>query len=99
MKKLEIMNLIDDKYVNEANPESRRKKKKFNLMKFGVIAACICLMVTALNLYLFIPFKTQMPDVSKYEDSEYFPIIEKINAMAAVTPKYKNNFNKIMIKK
>ena len=96
MKKLEIMNLIDDKYVNEANPENKRKKKKFNLMKFGVIAACICLMVTALNLYLFIPFKAQMPDVSQYEDSEYFPIIEKINAMAAVTPKYKNNFNKIM---
>ena len=53
-------------------------------------------MVTALNLFLFIPFKTTVPDISQYEDSEYFPIIEKITALSAVKPKYKNNFNKII---
>ena len=95
-KLLNSMNLLDDKYINEANPENKRKKKKINWLKFGVLAACICLMVTSLNLFLFLPFKTTVPDISEYEDSEYFPIIEKINMLSAVKPKYKNNFDKIM---
>ncbi|MBR2024490.1 MAG: beta-propeller domain-containing protein [Clostridia bacterium] len=93
---LDKMNLLDDKYINEANPENKKKKKKINWLRFGTLAACICLMVTALNLFLFLPFKTTVPDVSQYEDSEYFPIIEKINALSAVKPKYKNNFDKIL---
>ena len=89
------MNLLDDKYIDEANPQNR-KRKKINWLRFGALAACVCLMVTALNLFLFIPFKTTVPDVSQYENSEYFPIIEKINALSAVKPKYKNNFDKII---
>ena len=92
---LSSMNLLDDKYINEANPQNR-KRKKINWLRFGALAACVCLMVTALNLFLFIPFKTTVPDISQYEDSEYFPIIEKINALSAVKPKYKNNFDKII---
>ena len=95
-KLLDSMNLLDDKYIEEANPQNKRKKKRINWIKFGALAACICLMVTALNLFLFIPFKTTVPDVSQYENSEYFPIIEKLNALSAVKPKYKNNFDKII---
>ncbi len=92
---LDKMNLLDDKYIEEANPQNR-KRKKINWLRFGALAACVCLMVTALNLFLFIPFKTTVPDISQYEDSEYFPIIEKINALSVVKPKYKNNFDKII---
>lgn len=95
-KLLDMMNLLDDKFINEANPENKRKKKRINWIKFGALAACICLMVTSLNLFLFLPFKTTVPDISEYEDSEYFPIIEKINMLSAVKPKYKNNFDKII---
>ncbi len=95
-KLLNCMNLLDDTYIIEANPENKRKRKKINWVKFGALAACICLMVTALNLFLFIPFKTQVPDVSQYESSEYFPIIEKLNLLSATKPKYKNNFDKII---
>ncbi len=95
-KLLDSMNLLDDKYIDEANPENKKRKKKINWLKFGALAACICLMVTALNLFLFIPFSTNMPDVSQYSDSEYFPIIEKLNALSVVKPKYKNNFDKIL---
>jgi len=95
-KLLDSMNLLDDKYIDEANPQNKRKKKRINWIKFGALAACICLMVTALNLFLFIPFKTTVPDVSQYENSEYFPIIEKLNVLSAVKPKYKNNFDKII---
>ena len=52
-------------------------------------------MVTALNVFLFTPFKASVPDISEYENSEYFPIIEKLNALSVVKPKYKNNFDKI----
>ena len=89
------MSLLDEKYVDEASPKGKRKKK-INWIKFGALAACICIMVTAVNLFLFTPFKTKVPDVSEYENSEYFPIIEKINALSAVKPKYKNNFDKII---
>ncbi len=92
---LDSMNLLDDKYIDEASPKGKRKKK-INWMRFGALAACICLMVTSLSLFLFIPFKTTVPDISEYEDSEYFPIIEKINMLSAVKPKYKNNFDKII---
>ncbi len=92
---LDSMNLLDDKYIDEANPKGKGKKK-INWMRFGALAACICLMVTSLSLFLFIPFKTTVPDVSQYEDSEYFPIIEKINMLSVVKPKYKNNFDKII---
>ena len=94
-KLLDSMNLLDDKYIDEANPKSKQKKK-INWVRFGLIAACICLMVTALNLYLFIPFTEAVPDVSAYENSEYFPIIEKLNALSVVKPKYKNNFDKLL---
>ena len=89
------LNLLNDKYIEEANPENKQKKKKINWLHFGTLVACICIMVTAINLFLFVPFKTEVPDVSEYENSEYFPIIEKINALSAVKPKYKNNFDKI----
>jgi hypothetical protein len=92
---LDSMNLLDDKYIDEASPKGKRKKK-INWMRFGALAACICLMVTSLSLFLFIPFKTTVPDISQYEDSEYFPIIEKINMLSAVKPKYKNNFDKLL---
>ena len=90
-----MMNLLDDKYIDEASPKGKRKNK-INWLRFGALAACICLMVTSLSLFLFIPFKTTVPDISQYEDSEYFPIIEKINMLSAVKPKYKNNFDKII---
>ena len=94
---LDSMNLLDEKYIDEANFENRKRKKKFNWKRFGLIAACICLMVTALNLYLFIPFSTTAPDISAHKGSEYYPIIEKLNALTVVAkPKYKNNFDKII---
>ena len=92
---LDSMNLLDDKYIDEANPQNKRKRRKIKWVRFGTLAACICLMITAINLFLFIPFKAEVPDVSAYESSEYFPIIEKLNMLSAVKPKYKNNFDKI----
>ena len=53
-------------------------------------------LVTALNLVLFIPFNTNTPDVSEYADSEYYSVIESLNALTFQKPKYKNNFQALM---
>ncbi len=93
---LNNMNLLDDKYIDEANPEKKKRKRKVNFIKLGALVACLCLMITAINLYLFIPFSSNAPDISDYSDSEYYPIIEKFNALSAIKPKFKNNFDKIL---
>lgn len=93
---LEKMSLLDDKYINEVKIGTRKRKTVNWFIRIGALAACFCLMaVTGFNLFLFIPFKTTVPDVSQYESSEYFPIIEKLNMLNAKEPEYKNNFDKI----
>ena len=93
---LEKLNLIDDKYINEVKIGKKKPSTVNWFIRIGALAACFCLMmITGLNLFLFMPFKTQAPDVSMYEDSEYFPIIERLNALNVKEPKYKNNFDKI----
>lgn len=76
-KVLLSMNHIDEKYIEEADPKN--SKKKFNWRKFSVIAASIAVVLTALNLWLFIPYGSGAPDVSQYADSEYYPLIQKLN--------------------
>ena len=93
---LDAFNLIDEKYIDEASPDKRRANNKKRWIKFTAIAACICLMITAINLFLFIPFSTEVPDVSEYSDSQYYEIIKGFNALSAIKPKYKNNFDKII---
>lgn len=91
-KMLRSMELLDDKYVEEAAPHKKKSKKRF--IKFGVLAACLALL-TSLGLWLFIPFSTEPPDVSEYSDSQYYQIINKLNAITYSKSRYKNNFEKI----
>ena len=87
-KMLEAMSLIDEKYVAEASPLS--KKRSIGVKQICAMAACLCIMVTA--LWLFIPINHNIPSVSKYADSEYYSIIEKLNEVTFKAPLYKNNF-------
>jgi hypothetical protein len=79
------MSQADDKYVEEAAP--RRLTRRPQWQKWTAIAACLCLLVTALNLVLFIPFNTNPPDVSQYADSEYYSVIESLNALTFQKPR------------
>ncbi len=76
-KLLLALNHIDDEFIREADP--KKAKKPFNWLKFTVIAASVTILLTALNLWLFIPYETGAPDVSQYADSEYYPLIQKLN--------------------
>lgn len=85
----QALNGIGDKYILEADPT---KKKGFNIKKFAILAACFCLVFTTLNLWLFLPIRSIPGNISMYRDSEYFPLIEKLNDYNTGAPKYNNNF-------
>ena len=93
-KMLRAMGYIDEKYIAEADPNEMRKRPKWQ--KWTAIAACLCLLVTSLGLVLFIPYNTTPPDVSQYADSEYYSVIQSLNALTFKKPKYKNNFQSLM---
>ena len=64
---------IDDKYIKEAEPKPMAQRNR-------IIAAAVSLaLVVALSLYLFIPFRDAVSDLSDYESSEYYPLIETID--------------------
>lgn len=77
---------VDEGYIKEA--ESKMSTK--TIIKVAAIFA----VVIALSLYLFIPFAPVTSDLSAYEGSTYFPLIEGIEnyRLAFMQPAYKNNF-------
>ena len=101
MKKQKLllsMDLIDEAYIREADPA--QFKKRFNWRKFSTIAASIALVLTALNLWLFIPYEVGgPPDVSQYANSEYYPLIQKLNSYYhPEKPTKTNNYSQMMAK-
>lgn len=94
-KLLSALELADDKYIDEAAPGRMIKKKRhFNPKVWGVVAACFCTVMIGFNLWLFVPFNTEPPSVEKYSESEYYEIIQRINALTYRAPRYKNNYEK-----
>ena len=57
-------------------------------------AAVVLVLFVALSLYLFIPFAPVTSDLTAYEGSSYFPLIEGIEdyRLTFMQPRYKNNF-------
>lgn len=88
------LSLADDKYIAEAHPDNVIKPKR-NRVFISLVAACACFALVICNLWLFIPFNTNPPDVSQYADSEYYGLIQKLNALTFEKPKYKNNAAKL----
>ena len=101
MKKQKLllsMDLIDEAYIREADPAL--SKKRFNWKKFSYIAASIALVLTALNLWLFIPYEIGgPPSVAQYANSEYYPLIQKLNSYYhPEQPTKTNNYEQLMAK-
>ena len=92
-KLLRAMSLADEKYVDEA-ANAFNKKKKSSHIKMTVALAAVLSVIISLSLWLFIPLKDANADISRYSDSEYYAIIQKLHAVGYRAPKYKNNFQK-----
>lgn len=56
------------------------------------VTAGFLLLVIALNLLLFIPYPSGLPDLSRFSGSEYFPLMQRLNELTYTPPAYKNNF-------
>jgi len=90
-KLMSSMELIDEKYIEEAAPSQGRSRRR-TFIRLGAIAACICLMLTTFGLWLFLPFNSSPPDVSRYSSSEYYPLIKMINELTYTPPYAQNNY-------
>ncbi len=96
-KLLRSMDLVDEKYVEEADPKnkSRVASPKNKIMKWSALAAGLLVLVIVANVFLFMPYDNTPPSVDEYSASEYYPIIKKLNQLTYKKPKYKNFFEYI----
>ena len=92
-KFLRALNEADDRFIEEARPRPQPSRRL--IYRIGLIAACLCLVVTGLNLFLFLPYDTSPPDVSRYKGSPYYAVINGLNTLNYTPPRYENNYDAI----
>ena len=64
----------------------RRRRKVFSITLSATLTLAVFMTV------LFVPYDTTPPDVSKYAGSEYYGLIQKLNAATYQKPEHKNRF-------
>ena len=89
------LSLADDKYIAEAHPNNAVKPRKSKVF-ISLAAACACFAMILCSLWLFVPFNTTPPSVSRYSDSEYYGLIQKLNTLTFDKPQHKNNAEKLL---
>lgn len=93
-KLMRALSYADDEYITEAAPRGKKPKRKF--VKWTILAATLGCLLVAFNLWLFVPYDTELPDVSMYADSPYYEVIQKISTK--YISKERNNFKRYFIK-
>lgn len=81
------MKTFDDrkKSVEEHITKIKRKRRR--------TLVTVTSLALVLSLVLFVPYNTTPPSVRQYADSEYYGLIQQLNALAYQPPEYKNNFH------
>lgn len=80
------LNMIEDKYIEEAAPRKRSIRRRIAMIAVAAI-------FVSLTAFLFFPYNTRPPSVREYKDSEYYEIIRKFNEYTFEEPIYANNFD------
>lgn len=95
---LKSLDGVDDKFVAQAAPTGAHRKARSGKTgrMLSILAACMCFVLLAGTLALFIPYKNTPPSVKKYAGSEYYGIIEKLNEYNYDPPAYKNTFELLL---
>lgn len=77
---------IDEKYIKEAEVKMHTKSI--------VSIAAVLLVIISVSLFMFWPYSPVTSNLTAYEDSSYYPLIEEIEDynLSFKQPKYKNNF-------
>ncbi len=95
-KIIDAIGLADEKYVAEAAPaHAKRAQKTKRLPMRRIVAASLAACFVLLTCVLFIPYPTTPPSVKKYENSEYYDIICKLNDANFDPPRQKNRFQSL----
>ena len=81
---------IDEKYIKEAEVKMHTKSI--------VSIAAVLLVIISVSLFMFWPYSPVTSDLTAYEGSSYYPLIEGIEDynLSFKQPKYKNNFESAM---
>ena len=90
------LDLVDDDLLEKASPERKKEKRRRSLPKL-IAVACVSALLLSLCLWLFIPYSTTPPDVSRYADSRYYDVIQKLNRVTFVKPTHKNRFDRYVL--
>jgi len=108
-KMTEILDLADDKYIEESAPKhlDRKQKRKTKRIVSILVAAVVLISLTALCLWLFLPFSWFEDVAGEYEDYEYYKLIKEMEQDKQYSeyvsnmfhPVYKNNFEKYILSK
>ena len=93
-KIIDAIGLADEKYITEAAPAHAKKVSRFErrLPMRRIVAASLAACFVLLTCVLFIPYRTTPPSVARYENSEYYDIIVKLNEANFTAPRQKNRF-------
>ena len=91
--------LIDEKYVEEADPmRDAGRVSAVRRLRRRIITLAACAAAVLLGLILFIPYRAEVPDVSRYADSEYYAVIQRLNDGQVIKPRYRNNLDYLLSK-
>ena len=90
------MKTFDERFDDVMAKIEVRRQKQRKMRKRLITGSCVAAAMTVLALILFLPFNTNPPDVSRYSDSPYYSLIQRINAATYQKPQYKNNFEKLV---
>ena len=94
-KIIDAIGLADERYVAEAAPSRNRIKSGQWRIPRRIAAAAFAACFVLLTCVLFVPYRTTPPSVAKYENSEYYDIIVKLNEANFEAPRQKNRFQSL----
>ena len=89
------LNLVDEGYIEEANPARGMEKTGKKRIITTLVASAACLALTVTSLWLFLPYDNTPPSIEHHQQNEYYAVIEKLNALKKEEPEYNNNFEMI----
>ncbi len=82
-----------DKILEKADAEKKRRKKRKIALISSLSAAAAFLL--ALNLTLFVPYTVGGYDISAYEGSEYYALMDEIGSLNCSKPRRTNNLQEL----
>ncbi len=92
---LTSLELIDEKYIEEAAPEMKKSKRTKRKANPSLKAVVSLVLIVALGLFLFVPYQKPISNVTAYAQSPYFPVISAIDRyeVSIGQSKYESNFH------